>query len=123
MASIGIDIVSTRRIKNLLSHSKGTFKESHFTPEEIAYCACKAKPYLHFAGRFAAKEAVAKALKLSWNDGYRWTDISILSAPGGLPTVELSGKAKSVAVELGVTDIEISISHCEEYAVAAAIVP
>ena len=93
-----------------------------FTASEISYCMSKAKPHLHFGGRFAAKEALVKALRLAWESGYSLKNIEIEVDNVGGPVARLTGVVKRAAEELRVTDISVSISHSEHYAVAHAVV-
>jgi holo-[acyl-carrier protein] synthase len=90
-----------------------------FTPEEIAYCDGKARPAESFAGRFAAREAVIKAL-----GGYRgrhWQDISVARHPSGAPAIALAGNAKRRADALGISRVLITFTHEKTNAVAFAV--
>ena len=79
-------------------------------------------PSRHFAARFAAKEAVAKALPMAWDGPLPWRSIEIISDPRGAPTVSLGGALRDAAAKAGVGDIMVSLSHCDEYATACALV-
>ena len=74
----------------------------------------------HLAGRWAAKEAVLKALGTGWAHGIRWVDVEIENRPGGKPLVRLHGKAQEIADRMRIGEVLISISHCRDYAVAFA---
>jgi holo-[acyl-carrier protein] synthase len=115
--SVGIDIVENDRIRNLIEKQGSRFLQRHFDPVEIVYCNGKSKPYLHFAGRFAAKEAIYKALKLDPRSWFPWREISIAVDSVGAPIVHLS---KAVRMQLSADRVDVSISHCEHYAVAVA---
>ncbi len=117
----GTDIVSVPRIANLIETRGSTFLERWFTADEIAYCSGKAVPSRHFAARVAAKEAVAKALPVPWDGPLPWRSIEIVSGARGVPSVRLSGDLGVAADELGVDDIKVSLSHCDEYATAIAL--
>jgi len=116
---IGVDIAEIARIKRLLDR-KG-FAEKVFTPSELAFSENHSAPEISLAGRFAAKEAVMKALGTGWAKGVAWQDITITHDESGKPSVELAGKARRVAAELGAVRILVSISHTGDYAVAQAV--
>ncbi len=98
------------------------FLERWFTAREIDYCSSKAVPSRHFAARFAAKEAVAKALPVAWDGPLPWRSIEIANDPRGVPSVSLSGAILDAATRAGVREIRVSLSHCDEYATAIALV-
>ena len=108
----GIDIVEVKRIKRVIAGNKA-FLARVFTPGEIDYCAGKANKYQHYAVRFAAKEAILKALG---SKGIALKDISIRNLDSGQPQVVLSGRLKKLE-----KNIVISLSHSNDYAVAQAI--
>jgi holo-[acyl-carrier protein] synthase len=109
---IGVDIIELDRIAEAVRRDR--FRTRVFTEAERDYCdACEGPE--RYAGRFAAKEAVAKALGISLS----WRDVEIEHAPGGAPIPRLHGKA---AEKLGDRRILVSISHCRAYAVAQAVV-
>jgi holo-[acyl-carrier protein] synthase len=97
------------------------FLQRWFTPAEIAYCSSKAFPARHLAARFAAKEAVLKALRAPWTGPLPWRCIEILRDPAGLPCVRLTGAAERLAAQSGLQVVEVSLSHTDEYATATAI--
>ncbi|MDA0836415.1 MAG: holo-ACP synthase [Planctomycetota bacterium] len=117
----GIDIVELERIKDLIDRHGGRATKKIFTDAEIEYCQGKKKYWQHFAGRFAAKEAVAKALGTGIQDGIAFRDIEVTLGDLGAPKIVLTGGAEKRANELGVVKIHLSISHGEDYAVAQAI--
>lgn len=118
----GIDIVETIRIRQMAERHGEHFLDRVYTPAERAYCAKNPKRYFeHLAGRFAAKEAVLKALGTGWSNGIGWTDIEILPAATGSPILKLSGGAGEIARQLGITDWHVSISHISTHATASAI--
>jgi holo-[acyl-carrier protein] synthase len=119
---VGTDIVAVGRIAALMRERGGSFTERWFTAQEIDYCAGKAVPSRHFAARYAAKEAVAKALPLSWDGPLPWRSIEIVNDPRGVPSVRLSGAVLEAATRAGVAEITVSLSHCDEYATAIALV-
>lgn len=109
---IGIDIIEIARVEKAISRPR--FRERVFTEAERQYCDACSSPE-RYAGRFAAKEAIIKAL----GRGVRWKEMEILPAPTGAPVPRLSGKA---AEQLGNRRLWITISHSEHYAVAQAII-
>jgi holo-[acyl-carrier protein] synthase len=117
----GTDIVSVGRVARLISGRGATFLERWFTDEEIAYCAGKAQPSRHFAARLAAKEAVVKALILPWDGPVPYRSIEITHDRRGAPVVLLSGRVRESAEQQGIGAVRVSLSHCDEYAVAVAI--
>lgn len=119
---VGTDIVATGRIEALIRDRGTVFLERWFTAHEIEYCSGKAVPSRHFAARFAAKEAVVKALPVSWEGPLPWRSVEIVNDRSGAPSVRISGALRSVAVDAGVVDIVVSLSHCDEYATATALV-
>lgn len=107
---VGVDIVEIARIRKAVETWGGRFLNRVFNPQEILYAHSHQYPYPHFAGRFAAKEAVYKATGLRT---LSWKDITIINAPDGKPVCRLK---VSVAGK-----IHLSISHSRHYAVANAV--
>lgn len=107
----------------MLERHGTTFTERFFSADERAYCERKAHPARHYAGKLAAKEAVAKVLRITWNLGFSWADIRVVNGPDGAPTVELRGVPDRFAEESGLRmgRFDVSVSHCDEYATATAI--
>jgi len=117
----GIDLVPIRRITASLSNYGDRFRERVFTAGETAYCNDSRKPDQHFAARFAAKEAVLKAIGTGWRGGIAWTDVEVVSLPSGAPGVRLSGEAMRIAASMGITTWFLSLSHSDDTAIASAI--
>ena len=117
---IGTDITEVARISDMLNKHGDLFLQRVFTAAEIDYCVPRKAKSQHLAGRFAAKEAVLKALGTGWSQGIHWTDIEVINEPGGKPVVELHNAAASVAAQAGIRQVLISISHVKETAVAFA---
>lgn len=118
---VGTDIVAVGRIEALMRTSGAAFLERWFTAGEIAYCSRKAVPSRHFAARLAAKEAVVKALPMPWCGPLPWRFIEIVNDSHGAPSVRLSGAVEAAVAGAGVGEIRVSLSHCDEYATAIAI--
>ncbi len=114
--SIGIDIIEISRIRQAVDNYHNSFLNRVYTCPELDYC--KSDPS-RLAGRFAAKEATIKALKME-SFPIRWRDIEIL-ADEGKPVLKLHGFALEQASSRNIRNIEISLSHCREYAVAMAV--
>jgi holo-[acyl-carrier protein] synthase len=118
IVGLGVDICEISRMERALQRHP-SMRARVFTPEEIAYCDGKARPAESYAGRFAAREAVIKAL-----GGYparRWQDISVTRNPAGAPGVLLAGNAKRRADVLGVSRVLVTFSHEKAIAIAFAV--
>jgi holo-[acyl-carrier protein] synthase len=118
---VGTDIIECLRIAQMIDRHGELFIRRVYTDHEIAYCSTKKAATQHYAGRWAAKEAVLKALGTGWVRGISWRDVEVRHKPGGAPTVALRGGAKEVLERCGITRMHISISHCRSHAVAYAI--
>jgi holo-[acyl-carrier protein] synthase len=118
IVGLGVDICEIARMERALGRHP-TMRSRVFTPEEIAYCDGKARPAESYAGRFAAREAVIKAL--AGYRGKRWQDISVTRHPSGAPIIALTGNAKRRADALGITRVLITFTHEKTSAVAFAV--
>jgi holo-[acyl-carrier protein] synthase len=118
---IGTDIIECLRIAQMIERHGERFVSRVFTPLEIEYCASRRAATQHYAGRWAAKEAIMKALGTGWVRGVNWTDIEIRNEPGGKPTTAFRGGVRDLVASIGLTDMMLSISHCRTHAVAYAI--
>lgn len=116
---IGVDIVDIARIENAIKRFP-RMESKIFTAEEASYCQSKQKPYLHFAVRFAAKEAVVKSLGTGLR-GFSWKDISVSRNALGKPVANLYNGAAKIAEEKNIKKIEISLSFSKNQAVAVAV--
>ena len=121
IVGIGTDIVECLRIGRMIDEHGELFLTRVFTEREIRYCQAKRHATEHFAGRWAAKEAVLKCLGTGWRRGLSWTDVEVRNDPAGRPHVLMCGAAKDHAQSLRISDIHITISHCRAYATAYAI--
>lgn len=117
----GVDLVDCSRLAEALERHGERFLGRVFTPGERDYCAGRARSVEHFAGRFAAKEAVLKALGTGWRNGIAWTDIEVVVQPSGAPKVVLAGRCRDIADSLGVCRLDLSISHVASHAMASVI--
>ena len=112
----GTDIIEIERIKNSIEKFGERFLNTVFTENEIKYCESKkGQKYQHYAARFAAKEAVYKALSNNINAPDEWKLIEILSEESGRPKVNLKIEVENLE------NIDISLSHCKLYAVANVV--
>ena len=114
---VGIDAVPVRRMRALLERQPRA-ADRLFSPQEQEYCERFADSYPRYAARFAAKEAVGKALGIGII-GFRWRDVEVLS--GGQPRVALHGRVAQVAREMHVTRVDLSLSHTDDQALALAV--
>jgi holo-[acyl-carrier protein] synthase len=118
---IGTDIVEIERIRKMIEHHGDHFLNRCFTPREIEYASRHRDSAIRFAGRWAAKEAVVKALGTGFVQGITFHDIEVVSLHTGQPTVRLSGDALLISQQLKIVEVKLTISHAREYATATAI--
>ncbi len=118
---IGTDIIECDRIRRMIEEHGDLFLSRVYTPREIEYCQRRRYAQEHFAARWAAKEAVLKAIGTGWRKGIAFTDIEVRHHPSGRPKVAIRGYLKKVAKARGITRIVLSISHCRKFATAVAI--
>jgi len=118
---VGTDIVECLRIAQMIERHGELFLNRVYTTNEIAYCSSSKAATQHYAGRWAAKEAVLKALGTGWSRGISWRDIEIRNDHRGQPTVAFGGGAREACERLKVMEMHISISHCRTFATAHAI--
>lgn len=115
----GTDIIEISRIKKSIDDLGETFKNKVFTKNEIDYCESKGKQkYQHYAARFAAKEAAFKAVSEMLDDKYElcWKDYEVINDKNGRPKININ------STKLNIENIDLSLSHCKEYATANVIV-
>lgn len=117
----GIDLVEVSRIAAMLDRHGERFLQRVFTSAEAAHGETSRRRAEHLAGRFAAKEAVLKALGTGWAEGVAWTDIEVVSLPSGQPRLNVTGHAAALAQQQGVSSWLISISHTGTHAMASVI--
>ena len=119
---IGVDHIEISRIKKTIRRQKERFLNKIFTEKEIEYCEKKKDRYQHYAARFAAKEAVYKALNQTGTEGISWKDIEIVNEISGKPEIFLRNKTLSLAKRLKVSKILLSISHNKDIAISNVII-
>ena len=120
LISIGTDIVECVRIAQMIEKHGEVFLQRVFTQKEILYCSSRKAATQHYAGRWAAKEAVLKVLGTGWAKGIQWTDVEVVNEVSGAPVIKITGKAADIARDRGIREIMITISHCRAYATAFA---
>jgi holo-[acyl-carrier protein] synthase len=118
---LGTDITECLRIARMIERHGELFINRVYTSDEISYCQNRKQATQHFTGRWAAKEAVLKALGTGWRKGISWHDMEILNDRLGKPTLFVRGGVADVCQQLGIREILVTISHCRTYATAVAI--
>ena len=120
---VGVDLIEVARIQRALENPRigQRVRQRVFTDGEVEYCERRKRKYESYAGRFAAKEAVMKALGRGWGRKVGWLDIEVVLAVSGEPGISLHDKASSFARELGIEHFSLSITHTESYAIAYLI--
>ncbi len=121
IVGIGTDIVECLRVGRMIEQHGELFLNRIFTPREVRYCQARKHAIEHFAGRWAAKEAIFKCLGTGWRRGLCWTEIEVRNEADGVPRVRLCGAAKDRAQELRIGEILLTLAHCRAYATATAI--
>jgi holo-[acyl-carrier protein] synthase len=116
---VGVDLIEIQRIRRALERYPG-FKQRCFTEAERAYCDSRKNPAQSYAGRFAGKEAVGKALGFGVARAFAWHDVEIVGRPK--PAVQLHGRLAAWAERLGAGEIDLSMTHSRELASAVAVV-
>ena len=119
--SIGTDIIEISRVKDAIENIGNKFIEEIYTEKEIEYCESKKNAkYQHYAARFAGKEAIYKAISniLENKFAISWKDVQILNDINGRPYIDILNEK----IKNHITQIDISISHCKEYAVSTVII-
>jgi len=115
---VGNDIIEISRIQNVIKRHGKRFLDKVFTQKEQQYCLKHKESERHFAGRFAAKEAIVKALGCGLKEGISWLDFEILNDAAGKPILHLS---PLIQKRFNNPEVLLSISHCKSYATAVAI--
>jgi holo-[acyl-carrier protein] synthase len=118
--SVGVDLVDVARLERLLAGIPGNAM-GVFTARELTYCGGKKRRSEHLAARFAAKEAVLKAIGTGLGPRMRWTDVEVVNDVFGRPHVKLSGEVATAARRKGLGEITISMSHSGGMAIAQAV--
>ena len=121
LAGIGCDVVEVDRLRRELARPDGGFRDDVFTPSEIAYCAGKRWPERHFAARFAAKEALLKALGTGARRWSAWREVEVVRDGAGAPSLTLHGRVHRRSADLGVRRVRVSLAHTATVAMASVV--
>ena len=116
---VGLDLIEIARVRRAIERYP-RFRERIFTEAERAYCDSRPNPAESYAGRFAAKEAVGKALSFGVARAWAWQDVEVVGRPK--PSVRLSGRVAAVAEHFGAIQIDLSMTHSRELAAAVCVV-
>jgi holo-[acyl-carrier protein] synthase len=116
---IGVDIIEIDRIRRSIERLGDRFLDKVYTPGEVLYCNGKAHRFQHYAARFAAKEALSKALSTGWAGEFRWKDVEVMNEPSGQPRFTLHG---ALCERLAGVSIMLSLSHSDSHVVAMVLI-
>ena len=118
---MGVDHVQSQRMKEMLLKWADRVEDRVFDEEELEYSKAKGETHLHLAARFAAKEALFKALGKGLSEGMTWTDVRVINDETGKPNIFLRRRAEEIAGEMGVERIHVSLTHTDDCAIAVVI--
>jgi holo-[acyl-carrier protein] synthase len=118
---IGIDLVEVDRLRSLVKKFGDKFLNRIFTENEIKYCQTKFNSYQHYAVRFAAKEALLKAIGTGLRSGMTWHQIEIVNDTQAKPSIITYGECQKFLQKLEIKKIELSLSHTKDHGVAVVI--
>jgi holo-[acyl-carrier protein] synthase len=119
---LGLDATDIPRIAATISRYGERFTHRIFTEGEVAYCMRRREPAIHFAGRFASKEAAMKALGTGHAQGVLWRDVEVVRRPGGPPQLQLHGGAALRFAKIGGRSSQLTITHSDALALAQVII-
>jgi holo-[acyl-carrier protein] synthase len=118
---IGIDVVEVDRIESAIERQGEVFLNRLFTEGEQDYCSKQKRPGMHYAARFAAKEAVSKALGTGIGGKAGWLEMEVMRSDSGAPTILFHGKAADFLAAEGISIVQVSLTHARDYAAANAV--
>jgi len=118
---IGVDIVEIDKLRLAMIRRGERLRDRAFTRSEIDYCEGRANKFQHYSARFAAKEAVFKAIGTGWRDGVSWQDAEVSNQMNGKPMLLVRGRTLELANLMGARKYWISLSHTDQYAVAQVV--
>ena len=119
---VGVDIIEVARVQRMIDKFGDKFLKRMFTANEVSYSEERPKSkFQHYAARFAAKEALFKAFKGDWKSGIVWKEIEVINEERGNPVLILHGVAEEMQKEIGITELEVSLSHTKESACAIVV--
>lgn len=116
---VGVDLAPIGRMAEAMARHPERLEARLFTERERAFCRARANPMQHFAARFAAKEALLKALSVP--AGLSWHELEVVSAESGAPSFQLSGVAAEAAKRAGVVRLHLSLTHAGDQAIAMVV--
>jgi len=122
LVGLGADIIEISRIRSVMLRHGDRFIDRILTEEERAYCSGMAHPHKHIAARFAAKEAVSKCFTTGIGKELGWKSISVYHGPRHEPLVQLDDKGRALMAHVGATQVMLTLSHTENYAMAVAAI-
>ena len=121
ITGIGIDVIQNDRVRDSIQRFGERFLKRIYTEGEIEYCNKCAQPEIHYAARFAAKEAAFKALGTGWAAGVKWKDVEVKRLPSGKPELHLHGEALARATSIGSERFYVSLTHDQLVSCAVVI--
>jgi len=121
ITGIGLDVIEVERVAEKIEKEQG-FRELVFAAAEIEYCEPKAHKHEHYAARFAAKEALFKALGTGWATGTSYNEIIILGDKAGKPEISFIGQTAETLKHLDLQKVKISLSHLKNIAAAVVVI-
>jgi holo-[acyl-carrier protein] synthase len=121
ITGIGIDVIQNDRIRDSIQRFGDRFLNRIYTEAEIEYCRKCAQPEIHYAARFAAKEAAFKALGTGWAAGVKWKDVEVVKLPSGKPELHLYGEALAHATSAGAKQFYVSLTHDQSVSCAVVV--
>src|SRR5438093_12936468 len=121
ITGIGIDVIQNDRIRDSIERFGDRFLNRIYTEGEIGYCRKCSNPAIHYAARFAAKEAAFKALGTGWAAGVKWKDVEVQRLPSGQPELHLYGEALARATSIGSGRFHVSLTHDQLVSCAVVI--
>ena len=121
ITGIGIDVIQNERIRDSIQRFGDRFLNRIYTEGEMEYCRKCAQPEIHYAARFAAKEAAFKALGTGWAAGVKWKDVEVVKLPSGKPELHLYGEALTRATSAGAKQFYVSLTHDQSVSCAVVI--
>ena len=111
ITGIGVDVIQNERLRDSIERFGDRFLNRIYTEGEKEYCSKSSNPAIHYAARWAAKEAAFKALGTGWAAGVKWKDVEVIRLESGKPELHLFGEALQIATKQGATRFHVSLTH------------
>jgi len=121
IVGVGVDIVEIDKLRLAMIRRGERLRNRAFTPLEIEYCEGRVNKFQHYSARFAAKEALFKAIGTGWRDGVSWQDAEVRNQMSGKPVLILRGRALELATLMSARKYWLSLSHTDQYAIAQVV--